>query len=474
MREFFTSNTIGVFIDTVFVFIFLAVIFAIGGWLVLIPCIAFAASILLGFVVQQRIGKRVAASMNEAAQRQALLVESISTVETIKSLQAEAFLLRKWREHSKNASYTSERIKQLSASAANVTLFIQQLVTVAIVVAGAYAYELGNVSTGAIVACVMLSSRAVAPLGQVAMTIARLRQAIMSLRILNSIMSQPEDVPDTVGFVNRAIRVSGSDLVLEQVDGSLTVIKNGAVNIPTIMLGDVEVPRVALVAALAANDFDIAVGPDGTLYVERAQETKSSGGDFHEPPGSIGDPFDLSALLPPTALAFPQFERREIQEPIPEIAGGSEPPPANSLDDTPIAVAGISTGIVDDEGLAGGIADGIGDVAGADTVAIGSVTGLFLSGADTPLSYGFNTGGGALLPALTSGGVPLTYTIAANLITAMAGGQTVFTMALDAATGAWTFTLSGPLDHPTREPTRTTSPSTSAAWFRRPTPTATQ
>ncbi len=184
MREFFTSNTIGVFIDTVFVFIFLAVIFAIGGWLVLIPCIAFAASILLGFVVQQRIGKRVAASMNEAAQRQALLVESISTVETIKSLQAEAFLLRKWREHSKNASYTSERIKQLSASAANVTLFIQQLVTVAIVVAGAYAYELGNVSTGAIVACVMLSSRAVAPLGQVAMTIARLRQAIMSLRIL--------------------------------------------------------------------------------------------------------------------------------------------------------------------------------------------------------------------------------------------------------------------------------------------------
>lgn len=212
VREFFTSNTISVLIDTVFVFIFLAVIYAIAGWLVIIPTLAFAASVAVGLVVQQRIGKRVAASMNESAQRQALLVESISTVETIKSLQAEAYLLRKWREHSKNAANTSEKIKQLSASAANITQFIQQLVTVAIVVAGAYAFEAGDVTTGAIIASVMLSGRAVAPLGQIAMTLARLRQAMMSLRVLNTIMSQPEDVPDTIGFVNRRIRAGALTL----------------------------------------------------------------------------------------------------------------------------------------------------------------------------------------------------------------------------------------------------------------------
>ncbi|TGS84639.1 type I secretion system permease/ATPase, partial [Mesorhizobium sp. M2D.F.Ca.ET.178.01.1.1] len=41
VREFFTSNTISVFIDTVFVFVFLLVIYAIGGWLVIIPALAF-------------------------------------------------------------------------------------------------------------------------------------------------------------------------------------------------------------------------------------------------------------------------------------------------------------------------------------------------------------------------------------------------------------------------------------------------
>jgi ATP-binding cassette subfamily C protein LapB len=52
----------------------------------------------------------------------------------------------------------------------------------------------------------MLAGRAVAPLGQIAITLARFRQAMLSLKIINTIMSQPEDRPDTVGFVNRPIR----------------------------------------------------------------------------------------------------------------------------------------------------------------------------------------------------------------------------------------------------------------------------
>ncbi|RWP55644.1 type I secretion system permease/ATPase [Mesorhizobium sp.] len=206
VREFFTSNTISVFIDTAFVFVFLLVIYAIGDWLVVIPALAFVASVIVGLITQRRIGKRVAASMNEASQRQALLVESISTLETIKSLRAEAYLLRRWGEHSKNAANTSEKIKQLSAAAGNITQAIQQLVTVALVVAGAYAFSEGHISTGAIIGTVMLASRAVAPLGQIAITLSRLRQALLSLRIINSIMAQPEDRPDTVGFVNRPIR----------------------------------------------------------------------------------------------------------------------------------------------------------------------------------------------------------------------------------------------------------------------------
>lgn len=211
VREFFTSNTLSVLIDTFFVFIFLFVIYLISGWLVVVPAVGFVAAIAIGLVAQYRIGKCTAAAMNESSQRQALLIESISTLETVKALQAESYLLRRWREHSKNAAKTSEAIKQLSAGAANATQFVQQLITIVVVVAGAYAFSAGDITTGAIIATVMLAGRAVAPLGQIAITLARLRQALLSLKILDTIMEQPEDLPSTVGFVNRPI-TSGSVL----------------------------------------------------------------------------------------------------------------------------------------------------------------------------------------------------------------------------------------------------------------------
>lgn len=209
VREFFTSNTISVLIDTVFVFVFLIVIYLVSGWIVIVPAGAFLLALAIGLIAQHRIGRRVAAATNESSMKQSLLVETISTIETVKSLKAERNLLRKWHELSKKAALTSEEIKQLSSSAANWTQFVSQLVSVVIILAGAYQFSQGKMSSGAIIAAVMLSGRAVAPMGQIAMTLARLRQALLSLRILNSIMEMPEDLPSATGFVNRDIAKGG-------------------------------------------------------------------------------------------------------------------------------------------------------------------------------------------------------------------------------------------------------------------------
>ena len=77
-----------------------------------------------------------------------------------------------------------------------------------------------------------------------------------------------------------------------------------------------------------------------------------------------------------------------------------------------------STSTVDEDFVTNGINDDAqpGDVPGGSATATGSVTGLFESAADIPLTYGFNTGGSG--PAgLTSGGVAVTYVITATLIT---------------------------------------------------------
>ncbi|MFO3490346.1 type I secretion C-terminal target domain-containing protein, partial [Legionella pneumophila serogroup 1] len=115
-------------------------------------------------------------------------------------------------------------------------------------------------------------------------------------------------------------------------------------------------------------------------------------------------------------------------------------------DDTPIASANKLTGVVDEDGLAGGIAGGVGDVAGQAVAASGNVATLFQSGADAPLTYSLNASTSGL-PALSSGGVALTYAVSGNTLTASAGSTQVFTFTLN-ANGNYSFTLLAKLDHP--------------------------
>lgn len=119
-------------------------------------------------------------------------------------------------------------------------------------------------------------------------------------------------------------------------------------------------------------------------------------------------------------------------------------------DDIPTASLTQLSGTVDEDGLSGGILGGTGDVAGQATTASGLVAALFNPGADQPLTYSLSTITTGL-PALSSAGTALVYSVASDTLTARAGaaGPTVFTFAItNATTGAYTFTLLGQLDHP--------------------------
>jgi large repetitive protein len=97
------------------------------------------------------------------------------------------------------------------------------------------------------------------------------------------------------------IRVVGRDLVVRMPDGSDVVIPDGAIIVPQFVINGVAVPSANLAALLIGQEPQPAAGPP-----------QSSGGNFFQTPGDIGDPFALGDLLPPTQLAFPEPREREI------------------------------------------------------------------------------------------------------------------------------------------------------------------
>ena len=82
------------------------------------------------------------------------------------------------------------------------------------------------------------------------------------------------------------IVVEGDNLVLVQPDGTRIIIEGASLNVPTFLIGQVEVPSQVLIAALQANGINVAAGPDGTVAVVSAG---SSGGDLSDGDGNIGE-----------------------------------------------------------------------------------------------------------------------------------------------------------------------------------------
>ena len=205
VREFFSSATLLAVIDILFVALFLAVIYMVGGPMVIIPAIAVVLVVVVGIVVQPMMIGTIRSVQEETALKHALLIESITGLETIKSLNAEGAVLKHWQGLADTTSKSTEQVRFLSMNMITFTMIVQQCVTVAIIVYGTYLFDARMVTMGAIIATVLLASRAVAPLGVVASTLSRLQQSLVALRNLEDIMATGVENSDADLHVSREI-----------------------------------------------------------------------------------------------------------------------------------------------------------------------------------------------------------------------------------------------------------------------------
>ncbi len=204
VRDFITSATVTAFIDLPFALIFILVIAWIA-WPVILPILAGMLLVLLfGLTVQKKMHALSETTYRASAQRNATLIESLVGLETIKTLGAEGLMQRKWEASAAFLARTGARLRLLSSSTLNIAIWTQQLVTVAVIITGVYLITKGELSMGGLIACSMLSSRAMAPIGQVAGLITQYHNATTALSSLNEILKNPVERPDDARFLSRS------------------------------------------------------------------------------------------------------------------------------------------------------------------------------------------------------------------------------------------------------------------------------
>ena len=191
LKDFIASASFVAFVDLPFIVLFLFVLYGIGGPVAAVPAVIVIVVIIAGLIIQPVIRKLSFNAAQDGQSKQSVIVEVLSGMETLKTLPGINMLRDRWVDSVDRQGITSAKSKFWSQLTANFSQSGQQLSQVGIVVYGVFLIADGTLTMGSLIACVILSGRTLAPLGQVSNLLGRFNQAVTAYVNFGQLMQQP-------------------------------------------------------------------------------------------------------------------------------------------------------------------------------------------------------------------------------------------------------------------------------------------
>jgi len=193
VRDLITSSTVIALMDTVFIGLFLYVIWLLVGPLAYVVGAAVPLVLVVTILCQLPLDSAVRRSQQDSGRRHGLLFESLSGLETVKSIGAASWLRRKWDRSVALSATSAAQARFWNSIALSVLTSVQQATTITVTVWGVFLILDGEITMGAVIATNLLAGRVLAPLANVAQTLSRLSQARSAIGSLNTFMALPAD-----------------------------------------------------------------------------------------------------------------------------------------------------------------------------------------------------------------------------------------------------------------------------------------
>jgi len=193
IRAFLTGNSITVVLDVLFSVVFIGVMLFYSGWLTLVVLASLPLYFVIALLVTPLLRARLHEKFNRGAENQAFLVETVSGIDTLKSMAVEPQMQRRW--DTQLASYVSAGFKSstLSTLAHESTNLVGKLVTVGILWLGAKLVIEGQLTVGQLIAFNMLAGRVAQPIMRLAQLWTDFQQTGISVQRLGDILNAPTE-----------------------------------------------------------------------------------------------------------------------------------------------------------------------------------------------------------------------------------------------------------------------------------------
>lgn len=193
IRSFLTGNAITVVMDTLFSVLFIAVMYYYSPFLTLIVVLSLPAYFLLSLFITPTLRANLNEKFARGAENQAFLVESITGVETIKSMALEPIWNKQWDEKLADYVRTVFRTGVTQNGASAGVNFISKITNVLLLWGGAYLVIDGKLTVGQLIAFNMLSGQVSAPIIRLAGLWSSFQQVLISVERLGDILNMPTE-----------------------------------------------------------------------------------------------------------------------------------------------------------------------------------------------------------------------------------------------------------------------------------------
>lgn len=202
-QQFFTSVTILLLIDIPFMFLFLYVIYVVGGSMVYVPLAIIPMVCFVALVVQPFLKRMAVSSVQGGEAKQTVLLETLQNIETVKSISGSEKLRTRWLnavDEQADVNVKTKFYNQIATSFSSTALMFNQIIIVSY---GVILIGTGDLSMGGLIGCMIISGRALAPVGQIAQVLGRLNISLQGYGRINEFMKVSSREEEARAYVER-------------------------------------------------------------------------------------------------------------------------------------------------------------------------------------------------------------------------------------------------------------------------------
>lgn len=193
IREFITGSSVTLVIDLLFTVVFLAVLFLYNTTLALVVLASIPCYVLLSVAITPTLRARIEEKFRRGAENQAFIVESVTGMDTLKSMAVEPQMQRRWEDQIAAYVTASFRAMNLGNIAGQTASFINKVVTVLILWIGAGLVMSGAMTIGMLIAFNMIAGRISGPILRLVQLWQDFQQAGISLQRLGDVLNAPTE-----------------------------------------------------------------------------------------------------------------------------------------------------------------------------------------------------------------------------------------------------------------------------------------